>query len=285
MVGRSFERMENVALITGASGLLGNYLTRIAGRMASTVLTPTHGELDLTDAKSVSGFFQQKKPTMVFHCAAMSKTPACEANPGLARKTNVEATALLAELSSDIPFIFCSTDLVFDGQKGHYVEADSPNPLSVYAQTKVAAEQIVLKNPRHTVVRLSLNYGHSLTGNRSFNEDMCAALKAGKTCKLFVDEFRCPMAAEITAKAMVELVEKRAGGLFHLAGAERLSRWEIGELLIHRNPEYRPLLEKASLKEYRGAPRSPDTSLNSGKVQQLLSFPVPRFSEWLRQHE
>ena len=75
---------------------------------------------------------------------------------------------MLAELAAEIPFFFLSTDLVFDGQTGNYDESAPVNPLSIYAETKAAAERIVLANPRHTVLRLSLNGGTSPSGRPRF---------------------------------------------------------------------------------------------------------------------
>jgi dTDP-4-dehydrorhamnose reductase len=70
--------------------------------------------------------------------------------------------------------------------------------------------------------------------------------------------------------------------LYHLAGSERLSRWEIGQLLAAYWAPLEVKMERASIRDFRGLPRSPDTSLDCGKMQQLLSFPLPRFGEWLR---
>jgi len=103
----------------------------------------------------------------------------------------VEVTRLLAELAADVSFLFISTDLVFDGKRGWYDESSPVSPLTVYAETKVEAEQIVLQNPRHTVIRTSLNGGTSPAGNRGFNEELRRAWEAGKPTRLFVDEFRC----------------------------------------------------------------------------------------------
>src|SRR2546430_717015 len=97
---------------------------------------------------------------------------------------------------TEIPLVFLSTDLVFDGKKGNYVETDPVHPLSVYADTKVRAEPYVLAQPNHVVVRTSLNAGHSPTGDRAFNEEMRKAFAAGRTLSLFEDEFRCPIPAE-----------------------------------------------------------------------------------------
>ncbi len=155
----------------------------------------------------------------------------------------------------------------------------------MYAETKVAAEQFVLANPRHTVIRTSLNGGTSPTGDRGFNEQMRRAWQAGRdACSLFTDEFRSPIPAEVTARAIWELAALNRPGLYHVAGSERLSRWQIGQLLAARWPLLQPRIEAASLKEYQGAPRAPDTSLNCAKAQQLLSFRLPGLTEWLSAH-
>jgi dTDP-4-dehydrorhamnose reductase len=215
------------------------------------------------------------------HCAALAHTPTCEKNPRLARKLNVDVTAALAELASNIPFIFFSTDLVFDGLGGNYDESAALNPLSAYAKTKVAAEHIVLANPKHTVLRTSLNFGTSPTGDRAFNEQMLRAVQRGETLELFIDEFRCPIPAIETARATWEIAAGNQPGLYHLAGSERLSRWQIGELLAKHSALLNPKMEPVSIRDFRGLPRSPDTSLNCAKIQKLLSFPLPRFSDWL----
>ena len=78
----------------------------------------TRAHLDLTDSAAVRAEFRRQQPQLVIHCAALSQSPDCEANPALARKLNVEVTALLAELAAEIPLFFLSTDLVFDGRSG-----------------------------------------------------------------------------------------------------------------------------------------------------------------------
>jgi len=278
-----------VAWVTGAGGLIGNYLAQTASQFAPNwrVLSLTRPQLDLTDFAAVQRAFAADPPSLVIHCAALSKSPECQRDPGRAHLLNVEVTVRLAELAADIPFVFFSTDMAFDGQRGNYCEEDAPNPLSVYAQTKVAAERVVLANPRHTVIRTSLNAGVSPTGNRAFSEQMRLAWEAGETLTLFTDELRCPIPAVVTARAVWELVRRDTPGLYHLAGAERLSRWEIGQLLARRwsrecGMEAR--MQGRSLKDYQGAPRSADASLYCDRIQQLLSFALPKFSEWLQEN-
>jgi dTDP-4-dehydrorhamnose reductase len=277
------EPIQKTAWITGAAGLIGNYLVQTAPQFAPgwRVRGLTRADLDLADFDAVHRTFHSDAPQLVIHCAALSKSPECQKNPGLARKLNVEVTAVLAELAADVPFIFFSTDLVFDGRAGNYDESAAVNPLSVYAETKAAAEKIVLANPRHTVIRTSLNGGTSPTGDRGFNEQLRQAFTSGQTVKLFTDEFRSPIPAIVTARAVWELAAQNKPGLYHIAGSERLSRWELGSLIAARWPQLNPKLEAGSLKDYHGAPRAPDTALNCTKIQKLLSFPLPGLTEWL----
>jgi dTDP-4-dehydrorhamnose reductase len=276
----------NRAWVTGAGGLIGNCLVQTASRFAPgwQVQGLTRPELDLLHFDAVRRRFRADAPQRVIHCAALSTTSACQQNPDLARRLNVEVTALLADLAGEIPFVLLSSDLVFDGRAGNYLEAAPVNPLSVYAETKVAAESVVLANPKHTVIRTSLNGGASPTGDRGFNEQLRRAFADGRMLTLFTDEFRCPIPAVETARAAWEVAAADQPGLYHVAGAERLSRWQIGRLLAARWPQLNPRIQPESLATYRGAPRSPDTSLNCAKAQALLSFPLPRLSDWLAAH-
>jgi dTDP-4-dehydrorhamnose reductase len=271
------------AWITGANGLIGNYLVQTAPRLAPRwrVRGLTRDQLDLLDADAVRREFQKDQPQLVIHCAAVSTIAAAQANPNLARRVNVDVTALLAGLAADIPFVFFSSDLVFDGRKGNYAETDAVSPLHNYGETKAAAEQIVLRNPRHTVVRTSLNGGLSRTGNRGFNEGLRLAWQAGRGINLFTDEFRCPIFAGETARAVWELANQRRTGLFHVAGAEKLSRWQIGQLMAARCPQLNPKITPGLAADFPGPPRALDTSLNITKVQKVLSVPLPGLTGWL----
>jgi dTDP-4-dehydrorhamnose reductase len=212
----------------------------------------------------------------------MSRTKDCENNPQQARRINVEATIHLARCSEGIPFVFLSSGEVFDGQAGWYRETDTPNPVNVYGQTKREAEQRVLQNPRHTVVRIVLTAGTSLNGDRSFVEDMSRAAQRGQAMTLYRDEFRCPLPAGVIARAVWELVHRGGTGLYHLGGRERLSRWEIGRTLVPWYPELQGHLREGLSGSHTGAPRPPDLSLNCDKLQGLLSFPIPGFLEWVQ---
>ncbi len=272
--------------ITGTGGLIGNYLVQTAPRFVPSwkIRALTRRELDLTDVAAVRRAFHDEQPQLVIHCAALTHTPTCEKNPALARKVNVEMVAMLAELAADIPLIFFSTDLVFDGRVGNYDETAPVSPLGVYGETKFAAEKIVLANPRHLVIRTALNGGTSPAGDRGFNEQLRRAFAEGRTLKLFTDEFRCPIPAVVTAQGVWELTAQGRAGLYHLAGSERLSRWQMGRLIAARWPQLHPKIETASTRNHQGAPRPADVSLNCAKVQKILSFRLPGLSEWLAAH-
>jgi dTDP-4-dehydrorhamnose reductase len=98
---------------------------------------------------------------------------------------------------------------------------------------------------------------------------------------LFADEFRCPIAAAETARAVWELLGKNCTGIYHVAGAEKLSRLQMGRLLIPRWPEIKTEIKSGSARDFLGPPRALDTSLEISKVQKVLSHPLPKFSEWL----
>jgi dTDP-4-dehydrorhamnose reductase len=198
---------------------------------------------------------------------------------------NVGLTRVLADLAHDVPFLFLSTDLVFDGRKGDYTENDAVNPLSVYAETKARAEEIVLANPLHTVVRLALNTGISPTGARSFTEEMRRAAARGERLSLFTDEWRTPLPAVVTARVLWELLAgTHPPGLYHLGGGERLSRWEIGQLVARRWPALAGNIQPASLRDFTGPPRPADTSLNCAKIQAHLPFKLPGLRQWMNEN-
>ena len=99
---------------------------------------------------------------------------------------------------------------------------------------------------------------------------------------LYGDEFRCPLQAGGVARAVWELVNREATGLYHLGGRDRLSRWEIGQALLAWYPELQGHLFEGSVTGHTGAPRPRDLSLKCDKLQALLSFPIPGFREWVQ---
>ena len=148
------------------------------------------------------------------------------------------AARLLAQLSTHLGarLVHVSTDMVFDGQSEQpYRSTDMPAPTNLYGQTKLMAEREVLKhNPEDPVVlRIPILMGNSPGGRRSVHEKLIAAIQAGEKPKLFCDEIRQPCSASNVAEVLLELSERRdLHGLFHWAGNETLSRFEMGQRIL-----------------------------------------------------
>ncbi len=276
--------MKPVVIVTGAAGLIGQYVVKSASRWAPgwQVQGLSRADLDLTDHSAAEEIWRRLNPSAVIHCAAISRTKDCEQHPQLARRMNVGATVHLARLSTNIPFLFLSSGEVFDGKVGWYRETDDPTPINVYGKTKLEAEQFILQNSRHTVVRIVLTAGTSQHGDRSFVEDMRRSTERGNNLTLYADEYRCPLPAGTIARAIWELTDQHHPGLYHLGGRERLSRWEIGQALLPWYPELQGHLLEGSAHSHTGAPRPADLSLNCDKIQRLLSFSLPGFQSWLK---
>ncbi|MGH9677838.1 MAG: SDR family oxidoreductase, partial [Candidatus Acidiferrum sp.] len=221
-------------IITGAGGQLGNYLARAARRLKDTVIlwgSPrTAGQvespmraLDLMDHKSVSSAFQEARPDVVLHAAAMARVADCHRDPALAYRVNAGGTEVLARLSAQCGarLVLVSTDLIFDGEKPPYVESDPPSPLSCYGRTKQDAELAALRCPRCAVARVSLLFGPGLAGKPTFFDEILAALRGGKPVELFQDEWRTPLDMSTAALALLALAKSEYTGVLHLGGPER----------------------------------------------------------------
>ena len=236
-------------LFTGASGFLGyNFLRLFHRRFEITGTCLTHPperspapctQLDLTDPSQVRAFFQDFRPQAVIHAAAMSNPNTCQTRPEDSRSANLEATVLLAGLCAGegLPFVFTSTDLVFDGEAAPYREGDPPRPLSVYGEHKAQAEEEVLaRHPGAVVCRMPLMFGESGPANQSFLTFMLQALHEGRELKLFTDEWRTPVSGADAARGLALALElaqaKGFSDILHLGGPERLSRYEFGEIFL-----------------------------------------------------
>ena len=159
----------NVVLETGINGFVAGSILAHARKkweVHGVDITETAGlpsdirahQLDLTNPVKLAELFDQIRPDAVIHTAAIANIDVCENKQDLAWKVNVEITKSLAELcqKNGTKMIVCSTDTVFDGIKGDYLESDSPNGVNFYAKTKIEAEKIVLgASSKNIVARLA----------------------------------------------------------------------------------------------------------------------------------
>ncbi len=236
-------------LLAGASGLVGSAFARAAARRGHRVVGtvasfagPLEGlaqrlKLDLADAAATTSAVLDAFPEAIVNCAAVSVPEQCDADPALAQALNVDLPALLARLAHHVSarFVHLSSEQVFDGARtAPYAPGDAVRPINLYGRQKVESERLVhAAAPDFAVtVRAPLLMGNSPGGRRSLHERLLADWAAGKTPRLFTDEFRQPCTAENLAEVLVELCERPdLRGVHHWAGADLLSRFELGERL------------------------------------------------------
>ncbi len=230
-------------------------------------------KLDLTQFDRVTMIFNEIKPDIVIHMAAIGDVNLCETDRELAWRVNVETTRLLAKLAAkySITLLYLSTDYVFDGEKGLYREDDVPNPINFYGLTKLVAEEIVRSVvEKHIVVRTSAVYGFGM-GRKNFGKFLIEALSKGQKVKAIVDQWLSPTLNTLLARAVVELIEKEAYGLYHVAG-ERVSRYEFAIKLAKKFGFDTSLIEPARMSDFNWIARRPrDSSLDCSKARSIIS--------------
>lgn len=281
-------------LITGASGLLGlntaleaapNHL--VTGQANHHRLDPGGFETiqaDLLAPGAVQRLLDQTQPEWVIHCAAQAVIDACEKDPEQARQINSEVPRLLARdvARGGARLLHISTDAVFDGLRGEYSESDQPNPLSVYARTKLAGEVAVAEeNPGALIARVNL-FGWSASRQRSLAEFFFNHLSAGKTCMGFTDVYFCPMLANDLGQLFLEMLEAGLSGLYHAVGSECISKYEFGCRIARLFGFDEGLVIPTSVRDSGlAAARSPNLTLRTEKLSRDLGHPLPGLSTGL----
>ena len=278
-------------LVTGASGLLGLNLslgmieTHTIVGVDRSKLAGTPFELfqaDLLEAGACSRLIDSVRPDAIIHTAANANVDSCESDPDGARRLNAELPGELADVCAkhSIRLIHISTDAVFDGMKdGIYTESDVPNPLSVYARTKLNGESAVLSvNPDAAVARVNF-FGWSLSGSRSLSEFFYNNLSAGKQVNGFNDVYFCTMFVGDLAETLVRMLEKGLSGLYHTVGSKAITKYDFG-VKIACQFGYDPELvipisvEESGLK----AKRSHNLRLSVHKLSTDLGIEIPSVS-------
>jgi len=281
-------------LVTGAGGLLGlNFALRHARQQTVVGVVHRQGlvgvpfetlQADLSQPGAVDLVLAAARPDVILHAAALANVDACESDPQAAQRVNAELPAELARAAArlGIQMVHISTDAVFDGKVGYYREEDAPNPLSVYARTKLAGEQAVLAAfPQALVARVNF-FGWSLAGKRSLAEWFFNNLRAGRNMKGFTDVLFCPMNVIHLSDLLAEMTAQGLTGLYHVVGPEALSKYEFGLRIARRFRFSAKLIEPASV--YDGglaAARSPNLTLNTEKLRAALGQDLPDVSAGL----
>ena len=237
-------------LVTGAQGFVaGSVLAQAAdcwevhalSRNAEPTFRPRVWRWHTCDPLApaeLEEVFRNVAPTAVIHTAAAADIDFCQTHPQLAWDVNVEFTRHLAGLcrQTGARLVFCSTDTIFDGENAPYAENSSPAPVNRYAETKVAAEQLLADlGPHCAIARLALVIGLPLLGaGNSFLVRMLATLKEGRPITVPEREVRTPVDVITAGRALLELAAGDHHGSFHLCGLSRVNRVELSRAIARK---------------------------------------------------
>ena len=228
-------------LITGVNGAIGQHLARFFTRKGHTVSGISRSPrplvdleqyfpIDITDMPSLDLVFSIAKPQIVVHAAAMSGVEECERLTSMCENINVNGTANLLVQAEDARahFIFLSTDFVFDGKKGLNAISDELSPVNFYGFSKMQAEALVETNDSPwSIVRTSMVFGGLSALKPDLVYRVAEHLKTNRPMKVVNNLFRTPTPIDDLCSGIQSIVDQEATGTYHLAGAERLSPFDL----------------------------------------------------------
>jgi len=281
-------------LVTGAAGMLGHDLVRVAGAAGHELTavdidaSSTQERLDITDRRAVEETFARVRPDAVINCAAWTDVDGAESHREQAHAVNAVGPRNLAlaaaRTGERVPLVHVSTDYVFGGEAfvdssgapRAYVESDPTGPRSVYGHTKLEGEREVLgASPRHTVARSAWLFG---VGGRNFADTMLKLAAERDAVQVVVDQVGCPTWTGHLAPALLGLLERGVTGLVHLAGAGHVS-WNGFAAEIFRQAEVDCRVQEATTAQMaRPAPRPAWSVLESERDDVI---PLPPWQDGL----
>lgn len=263
--------MSKIAVI-GGSGFLGSKLLKILSETYTVVGTYQNKEqqglhkLDIADKKDVDEFISQEKPDFVIHTAAMSDPDDCEVDKELAENINHVGTRNIVDACRTYgsKLVYISTVYVFDGKKGNYRESDQCNPINFYGETKLRAEQETLTLADSVILRFDILYGfNSMDKNNGF----FSKIIKGSGVEVNNDQKRQPLLVDDVGYAIKAILDGNYSGIYHLAGSENITKYELGlalEKIVRSESELIPIPEKQQV-----ARRPKDVSLDTSKARNI----------------
>ncbi len=287
-------------LVTGSNGLLGNKITDMLRHHPSYTLINTskgidrypepggyiYESMDITSREDIFRTVAMHRPDAIINTAAMTNVDACEKDPEGCRSLNVAAVQYLSEACRqyDTYLVHISTDFIFDGTNGLLSEDAKPNPLSIYGQSKLDSEKIILQSEiRASILRTILVYGFAPGLSRS-NIVLWAkgALEKGQPIRVVNDQFRTPTLAEDLAKACLLAIEKQAQGIYHISGKDYMSIVDIVYAVAEFwNLDASIVTPVDSMTLGQPANRPPRTGFIIDKARRELGFEPHSFKEGL----
>ncbi len=250
--------------------------------MRQPTMDPGHRvKLDKTQPAESSRVFSQIRPEVVIDTAALTNVDYCENHQGEAWRVNVDGSENIARLCSEFgsKLVHVSTDYIFDGEKGSYLEEDSSAPVNYYGLTKAAAEERSIKACSNTlIVRPSIIYSWTpqrevkMGGGKPLNFAMWIIKKLANNepVKIVGDQFNSPTLADSLAEGILQALKQDIRGILHLAGGSRLSRYEFVLRLAQTLGLDTKLVEKVRTEDMKWLARRPrDSSLSVAKAKRL----------------
>jgi dTDP-4-dehydrorhamnose reductase len=287
-------------LLTGANGFVGAYLARDILQKGWLLLATGSGDcrlsftglpnfryerMELTDTAAIEKVCDHFKPDIIIHSGALSRPDECEKNQELAFATNVVSTQTLLGAAEKWKsfFLFLSSDFVFDGQQAPYKEADKPGPVNYYGLTKLAAEKAVIHYRYDwSVVRTILVYGRPILPRRYLLSIVEEKLRKGETYSLVNDQQRAATYVEDLVKGILNILDKRSIGIFHLSGKQVLTPYEMGIKLAKQLQLDSSLLLPVTASVFKEPARRPAyTSFILDKAKEQLGYEPRSFDEGL----
>jgi len=282
-------------LVTGASGLLGSNFVRTA-RKSNRSVTGIYNrhpfqlpgieliQADLTNRAKIRELFEYYKPAWVVHCAALTNVDWCEEHPDETRFVNVEISRSLAAESRkiDAAFVYISTDSVFDGNRGNYNEQDTPAPVNVYGETKLAGETSVLHEHESSLIVRTNIYGWNIQEKESLSEWILNRLESGRHVPGFFDVVFTPILVNDLSEIILKMIDAKLKGLYHVAGAQALSKHEFAFAVAEVFGLEKDLVQRESIADAKlNAWRPKNASLNTEKIRMAIDMQLPTVKQGL----
>ncbi len=276
-------------LITGVAGVAGyNALRYFQQRYPGQVFGirqrdnwrlsgPCIVACDAEDHRGLAALFDEHRFAAVLDCAGNCALRACELDPQMAWRINVDGVRNLVGICSQrgVRLVHLSIDLVFSGTRGgNHVETDPTDPVTVYGQTMVAGERLIAEHlPSACTLRISLPMGVSFNGHAGAIDWIQSRFKKAKPATLYFDEVRTPTYTDCLNRLCETMLANELSGLFHAGGPRALSLYEIAQI-VNRVGGYAPenLMGCPRIEAGPVPPRAGDVSMDSSKLVQALGY-------------
>ncbi len=241
---------------------------------------------DITSWEQVKETVRSFQPRFIVNAAAFTDVDGNEREPEKARLVNTTGVEhlLAAGVEVEARLVQVSTDYVFDGTAGPYLEGDKPAPLSVYGRTKLEAERLVLERDGHLVIRANVLFGPDIESQASFVRWVVNLLKEGKPIRVVNDQINNPTLTTHLAGAIGKALEQGAAGLYHYGGLEFASRYDFAlKIARHFNLPVEGIATITTKELDQLAPRPLRGGLICSKVKMELNVTNANISEALSQ--